>query len=929
MIDARQRAVVIRNKATGVWEDRTEDVSNVVSRNGMHHITFTKPPRTYPYGPDRVRIVAASTRITLSPAERAEVDGAMWSSISEVCLFRADVGSWAHLFTAHGDSATFYTRQEAALRVVRSAAEGDGAADVLAAWKRLVAQLPEDDPVHKPFSSLEFVHPASALSRLLRRGDAAEAPAPDSPVVLPFGSNMSQRAAVRKALSSQISVIDGPPGTGKTQTILNIVANLVLRGQTVGIVSSNNSAVDNVGEKLVGEGVGFIAAELGRLEKRSEFFDKQLERTRELNAFLQAYEDADPDREHLARLDAEIEAAQATELQASLARQELAGIRLESKHFDRALRDPEGLPDLSSLPLLRKSSDTILDYLATSDLRTRRPSNALGRVVASVADYFRFGRTAGLDASATETVLALQRAFYDRRAEELTAEIERCDRHLQACAFVDRVAEHRALSWRVLRGALRGRYGHLKRRRYESGTYRRAIGSFLQDYPVVLSTCHSLRASIGIEALLDYLIVDEASQVDLLAAAPALACARNLIVVGDLEQLPHIVQNQLRQAPRDERLGAFDYHQHSLLSSVIAHYGTDVPRTLLREHYRCHPAIIGFSNQKFYGGGLVPYTTGAAGDRPLVLVRAPEGNHMRVHEDKARSNQREIDIILREVIPNVCADIVPSSIGITTPYRRQADKASVQVMSDVAADTVHRFQGREKSAVIMSTVIDDSRRGRMGVSFVDDPKLVNVAVSRAMKRFVLVTNNELLPTSRHLRDLIGYIEYHNPDEPRIDSEVISVFDLLYKRYSERLRPLAKRLKGEQKYRSEDIVWTVLRDLLSEEHYAGLSVVPQVLLANLFPVTAPSLTDRQRAYMRNRASVDFAVYSRVTKQLGFAIEVDGFAYHENSTRQRERDALKDAIFASHAVPLLRLSTTGSDEERRIRHQLDRMLDPAVR
>jgi very-short-patch-repair endonuclease len=99
------------------------------------------------------------------------------------------------------------------------------------------------------------------------------------------------------------------------------------------------------------------------------------------------------------------------------------------------------------------------------------------------------------------------------------------------------------------------------------------------------------------------------------------------------------------------------------------------------------------------------------------------------------------------------------------------------------------------------------------------------------------------------------------------------------------------------------------------------VISQVLLQNLFP--DPSrLTAAQRSYVQHRASVDFVVYNRVTNQPLMAIEVDGFAFHENNPAQRARDALKDEILAAHQMPLLRLPTTGSGEHQRIRQALDR-------
>ena len=242
------------------------------------------------------------------------------------------------------------------------------------------------------------------------------------------------------------------------------------------------------------------------------------------------------------------------------------------------------------------------------------------------------------------------------------------------------------------------------------------------------------------------------------------------------------------------------------------------------------------------------------------------------------------------------------------------------MLDQTEADTVHKFQGRQKQVVILTTVLDETWRGRTGLAFVDDPQMINVAVSRAIQRFILVTNNDMLPTSRHIRDLVGYIRYHNPGEDVMDSTVVSVFDLLYRAYSQRLRPLAARLRKELKYPSEDIIWTVLHDILAEQRYAHLTVSSQVLLRNLLPDLS-RLTLAQRAYVQHRASVDFVVYNRVTNQPLLAIEVDGFAFHENNPDQRARDALKDEILDAHQIPLLRLPTTGSREHQRIRQALD--------
>lgn len=91
-------------------------------------------------------------------------------------------------------------------------------------------------------------------------------------MIFPFGLNESQLLAVERAFSSQISVIEGPPGTGKTQTILNIVANILIQNKTVAILSNNNSAVSNVYEKMDKQQLGYVVARPGEYGEQATVF---------------------------------------------------------------------------------------------------------------------------------------------------------------------------------------------------------------------------------------------------------------------------------------------------------------------------------------------------------------------------------------------------------------------------------------------------------------------------------------------------------------------------------------------------------------------------------------------------------------------------------------------------------------------------------
>jgi AAA domain/Protein of unknown function (DUF2726) len=767
---------------------------------------------------------------------------------------------------------------------------------------------------------VDFVHPESALSGYLKGAPVGHR-APGLTPIFPFRSNLSQSQAVENALTRSISVVEGPPGTGKTETILNLIANIVVaRAGTVGVVSFNNAAVDNVAEKLDEAGFGDMVAVLGRRERCENFFERQHVRNARLTDLLREAAPRAPSPEQIAGLAGRLRRLQLLDRRRARLQAELDAYRLERRHFDGHL-EREELADGDGLPLLRRSADRILDFLAATELERQgvRPG-----VLDRIRRYFRYGSTRGLDPDDTGVVLRLQAAYYDKRIRELTGSVAELDEELRHADVAGLTEEYRARSVDALRASLDVRYRPLPRVTYSSADYRQGstFGRFSLDYPVLLSTCHSLRNNIADGSLLDVLI-DEASQVGLLEAGLALSCCRNLVVVGDLRQLPQIVGDAADGLEPPQ--SAYDCRRHNILSSLIELYADALPRTLLKEHYRCDPAIIGFCNKAFYGGELIPFTA-AGTEQAMVLAPTVAGNHMRQHRGGGRSNQREVDVIVNEVIPTHCPGVSGAEIGITTPYRRQVDKvadaliAQIERFEEVQADTVHRFQGRQRAVMILTTVLDETWRGRTGLRFADDPHLVNVAVSRAIRRFILVTNNEMMPTSRHFRDLVDYIRYQSPGAEVAESAVISVFDLLYRDYSARLQPLAARVRNETGYRSEDIVWTVVHDILAEERYAHLAPVRQVLLRNLLP-GLDGLTQEQESYVRHRASVDFVVYNRVSNRPVLAVEVDGFACHENNPAQLARDTLKNEILAARGLPLLRLPTTGSGEENRIRRALD--------
>ncbi|WP_280457787.1 AAA domain-containing protein [Nocardia carnea] len=914
MIDPRHTAVLIRPSEDAPFDDRTADIAHYSRESTRVRITFTDG-KSFPYRPHKVLVLDRSERIPLDTEERITVDGTVWD-VAEAWYFTGPAGAWWHLFT--DTRKTWYCRAGERVAVIRNAADLDSAG-ILNYWRTLAEQLPaEGRSLRDSYRALTFVHPDSVLRYYLTAAPPTPIEQVPSPRIYPFRTNISQRIAIDNGLHHRISVIDGPPGTGKTQSILNLIANLLVDDScTIAVVSSNNAAVDNVYDKLVDAGFGYVAANLGKAQKKEEFFARQMQRNSLVEALCAEPPDDLPDTGELTELDERLRRLQNIECRRAELRGDLNSYLVERRHFADYF-DRRRLPPPEQLPVLRWKPQKILDFIADTDPELAG-TGALGRVVDRITHFFKYRSMRGVDTQDIDLVLRLHRLYYDKQITEIERQIHDLTQSLQQADFSGLLERQREMSIRWLREHLRRRYEGRPIRTYDRRSIRHP--GFTRDYPVILSTCHSLESSIGPGRMVDYLVIDEASQVDLLAAGTALARCRNVVVVGDLRQLPHIPD--VRE-PGPAPGPAYDYREHSILSSIIELYGEHLPRRILREHYRCDPQIIGFCNRKFYDDQLIPFTRSTQDSAPMVVVRTEPGNHMRRYTGGGRSNQREVDVIRNEILPQFCISFDQNEVGVTTPYRKQVGKVTDALIEAIEADTVHRFQGREKDAVVMTTVLDETWRGWTGLKHTDDPQLVNVAVSRAKKLFVLVTNHDLLPKSRHLRDLIGYIGYQNPDGTVVDSTIVSVFDLLYRDHSERLRPLAARIRKKSKYPSEDIMRTVLQDLLQEPDYRGLSFHEQMYVGELLPDTS-LLTSEQARYVKHRASVDFVVFNRVTKDTVCVIEVDGFQFHENNPRQLARDALKDEIFASYGIPLIRLPTTGSAEIDRIRRTFDALLD----
>ncbi|MGB1202657.1 MAG: AAA domain-containing protein, partial [Alloalcanivorax venustensis] len=347
--------------------------------------------------------------------------------------------------------------------------------------------------------------------------------------------------------------------------------------------------------------------------------------------------------------------------------------------------------------------------------------------------------------------------------------------------------------------------------------------------------------------------------------------------------------------------------------SCIGVFKDSLPRTLLKEHYRCHPRIIQFCNQQFYNNALVPMTEDK-GEMPLRLVITAKGNHAR-----RNTNLREVESlrkVLDDEAPSGGAWVDKEGRGFIAPFRAQVRLSENHLPANFVRDTVHKFQGRECDEIVFSTVLDKKQSNQRRLEFVDDPRMVNVAVSRAKNRFTLVTGEDVFTANNaHIAALVRYIEYYGHGEHVSRAPVVSAFDLLYQEYDQSLRRLSARLRPEDsQFRSEQIVAHLLRAALSDARYHGLTYHDQVLLSQVVSSANLDLTARELEFMANGASCDFVLYFKVGKRPFGVIEVDGGSHDE--PKQIKRDALKDSILEKSELPILRLRTNEGGIEEKI-------------
>ncbi|MEM6783380.1 MAG: ATP-binding protein [Bacteroidota bacterium] len=552
-------------------------------------------------------------------------------------------------------------------------------------------------------SELEALTTATELSdplRFLFTGRQAAASRYPGDHIVPAILSRPQQAILDRAAERIVSVVIGPPGTGKSFTIAALAAEHVLRGETVLVASKMDHAVDVVADKIEGQlGMPGVAMRAGR---------------RGYGKALKAY-----------------------------FRQLLSGMHTKDAPTQRGLKDLR-----ESLLRSLKQIDEAEAVLA----KREQQEGARSRALADTPRSFR-ARWAAWRTRRTEPVWHLAER-YEARLRRFVVEARDYARQRNAFRLAD-VLKRRRLEIQLLDQALRARASGTQKKRFDSIR----LDTLLAAFPVWLVALGDLAETLPMEReLFDLAIIDEASQCDLASVLPLFQRAKRVVVVGDPQQLRHLsFLAHPRQAALAEKHGLdaatatdFDYRSRSILDLMDARMASQDDVVFLDEHYRSAPPIIAFSNARFYGERLRVMTTRPTPPPvpPLVLHRV-DG-----HRAASGVNEVEVEHLLDAVAALVAEDAeAPDgsarSIGVLSPFRAQVDALADGLAARFEASTFERhrlmvgtpftFQGEERDVMLLSFTLDAGAHSA-AFRYLDRADVFNVAVTRARYQQHVVTS---------------------------------------------------------------------------------------------------------------------------------------------------------------------------------------------
>ena len=642
---------------------------------------------------------------------------------------------------------------------------------------------------------------------LLSKGPAAvllgQSPVPEVPLPAPHPvialSSLQQDKVIHSAMVNDFTVVTGPPGTGKSQVIVNVVAAAVARRETVLFASKNNRAIDLVVDRLRSASPNAVIVRAGNAGQRNEVAEYIVET---LSANPQ---DAD--------------SASASQAWAAIEKslQSIYGVLHERSQIQTELKDlkakreaaldrlPPGarieiaLPELdNALTGACKALDAFsnpLWFFGRWQRHRERLENAR-HALGCVSDILEISRSS-LEKCLSSVADRPKRTLTPRKAFQAVEEI--ANDILAIAKYRVRINEFRArLAEMPRKHDLDDRLYALRKERLATGTrlldarweelrddnrsaravaiqlaellermdsdHRARVKAFrlipdaLPALPVWAVTNLSVRTNLPLNpGLFDLVVIDEASQCDIASALPIIVRGKRALIIGDQNQLVHITSLgrarekiiAQKQGLTDDQAYEFSYRSRScfeLSSSRVL----DAP-IYLDLHFRSHPAIVSFSNEQFYRGKLELCSTATPpkGLRPVQWIHTT-GKCERGTRGRSRVNTTEAQRVVQAIVRGLPTyKSLECSVGVVTPYAAQVELISEllskalepEELEALKVATTHRFQGDERDIIYFSPVVDRSM-GADQIRFAADPNLINVTTTRARRRFIIVGDRD-------------------------------------------------------------------------------------------------------------------------------------------------------------------------------------------
>ncbi|BFU24191.1 regulator of nonsense transcripts putative [Entamoeba histolytica] len=534
---------------------------------------------------------------------------------------------------------------------------------------------------------------------------------------IPNLSNLNdyQRKAIYNALNEDISLVIGPPGTGKTTVAVSIAQYLIYnkyrfyninRGEKKLLVcASSNNAVDVICSKLIEKDIPTVRV------VADEQFENCSDKIRENSLLKKAIEFT------------------------------------EKKGFNEVAITQSGQIIIIDPALKQQRLE--------KQIQSEKTGNGLG-------DNVEFG--VEFDDELEESITVNIRELLKKKYGQYLTEDE--NREKQKCYETYLSTPINQMKYETFENFVKQTNSEIQKifdrvsqritveeNRYINKFISTYFDDILSGIRCVCSTLSLCTSSIMLKQKFFASIVDEAAQSLEPETLAGIINVRKAVLIGDIQQLqPTCLSTEAREAG----------FQKSMFERFMAN--TQIKRTMLKTQYRMHPAISEFSNKMFYSSKLENGVSSK--DRfdnriinffpdytnPIMFINC-DGTEQYGSSGTSYNNAGEVQIIQEVVEKFLKNKIKENEIGIISPYQAQQELISQYVSTKIKVANIDGFQGNEKEYIIFSCVRSNQT---LGVGFVNDYKRLNVALTRAKRGLIIIGNIPTLVTSKVWNMLIHH-----------------------------------------------------------------------------------------------------------------------------------------------------------------------------